>query len=172
MRATRVIGEGGRRRGKFPTWLIVVLAVVVVGSIGAGVWSMMGGSKPSTSSYGDDSDVLARYEKKCIACDSLINNGDNAEYEPLLKAKALLDDIRVVEKSDEAEQSGEVLDKSKGLQERLDVKLKAASRSWEQAGDAQLEIPDYTQACQYYEIANKLAPSDTLRYKIDMCVGR
>lgn len=172
VRATRVIGEGGRRRGKFPTWLIVVLAVVVVGGIGAGVWSMMGGSKPSTSSDGDGSDVLARYEKKCIACDSLINNGDNAEYEPLLKAKTLLDDIRVVEKSDEAEQSGEVLDKSKGLQERLDVKLKAASRSWEQAGDAQLEIPDYTQACQYYEIANKLAPSDTLRYKIDMCVGR
>ena len=172
MRATRVVGEGGRRRCKFPTWLIVVLAVVVVGGIGAGVWSMIGGSKPSTSSDGDDSDVLARYEKKCIVCDSLINNGDNAEYEPLLKAKTLLDDIRVVEKSDETEQSGEVLDKSKGLQERLDVKLKAASRSWEQAGDAQLEIPDYTQACQYYEIANKLAPSDTLRYKIDMCVGR
>ena len=84
--------------------------------------------------------MLARYEKKCIACDSLINNGDNAEYEPLLKAKTLLDDIRVVEKSDEAEQSG--------------------------------EVPDYTQACQYYEIANKLAPSDTLRYKIDLCVGR
>ena len=172
VRATRVIGEGGRRRGKFPTWLIVVLAVVVVGGIGAGVWSMIGGSKPSTSSDGDDTEVLARYEKKCIACDSLINNGDNAEYEPLLKAKTLLDDIRVVEKSDEAEQSGEVFDKSKGLQERLDVKLKAASRSWEQAGDAQLEIPDYTQAWQYYEIANKLAPSDTLRYKIDMCVGR
>ena len=117
---------------------------------------MMGGSKPSTSSGGDDSDVLARYEKKCIACDSLINNGDNAEYEPLLKAKTLLDDIRVVEKSDEAEQSGEVLDKSKGLQERLDVKLKEASRSWEQAGDAQLEIPDIPRLASIMKLPTSL----------------
>lgn len=171
VRATRVIGEGGRRRGKFPMWLIAVLAVVVIGGVGVGVWSMSGGSKPS--SRGDDAEKLfVQYEKDCVACDSLISNGDNAEYELLLKAKTLLDDIRDVERSDGAERSGEAFDRSKGLQERLDVKLKEASRSWEQAGDAQMEIPDYVQARQYYEIANKLAPTDTLRYKIDMCVGR
>ena len=166
---TRVIKKGDKK--KFPMWAIIVLAVVVVGVI---VFALLprGGVPTAADDEEERSELFVNYEKNCDACDSLIGNGDNANYEPLLQAKSLLGSIRMVEQSDEAAQSDEAFNRSKDLDSRLQPKLKEASKSWEAAGDAQLEIPDYKEACRYYEIANKLAPSDTLQMKIDMYTGR
>lgn len=169
--ATRVITDNKREGTGMPKGILTaaIVAVVLIAA-GVGTWIFINNDSKTSDSTDKveevSEDALSEYEADCQTCDSLIKNSTNGDYDNLIQAKELLEKIDKVEKSDES------LTKSKGLRARLNKRLVEASHSWEAAGDAQVDIPDYQSAIDYYEKAQSLSPSDQIQSKIDQCKSK
>lgn len=172
--ATRIIKKKDNKMLKL---IIAIVVVLAIGGFGAwlAISSQSKSSKTDDGSDGDD--MYMEYVADCQKCDSLIENGDSGDNrEMLIEAKSLLEKIKETEESDEATNSDANfnLSSKKGLSDRLEGKLQVAYKSWEMAGDVQLELPDYEIALQSYETAKQLYPgeladTDSLQMKIDYC---
>lgn len=147
--------------------VVVVLALVCVGIYRSESRKPL---KTQTEDYNNEylAELYQQYRANCEKCDSLTEVATLGDYETLVAAKGLLQNIKAVEQDSDAQNSDYSFNLSSklGFASRLNEKLKLSSWEWKAAGEAQMDICDYELALEYCKKANELCPSDSLTYLI------
>ena len=160
------------KKPKSNSWIYFVVSGVAAAILAicgwfaydAGWFDFSSKSTDDVEQYQDDYD---NYTKKCDNCKSLIEQGNDTNYEALINAKNVLMEIKNIESDFEDVNTGDLaFDRYKDLDNMLNPKLISAQQAWVDAAKAQELAEERTTAYEYYKIAFDLKPSEEIGAKI------
>ncbi len=160
------------KKPKSNSWIYFVISGVAAAILAicgwlaydAGWFDFSSKSTDDVEQYQDDYD---NYTKKCDNCKSLIEQGNDTNYEALINAKNVLMEIKNIESDFEDVNTGDLaFDRYKDLDNMLNPKLISAQQAWVDAAKAQELAEERTTAYEYYKIAFDLKPSEEIGAKM------
>ena len=139
------------KKGAKPVVWVVIAAVLVVAGVGG--YLAFSGMNPLRA---EAEQAMTQYNKDVRSCQDLINDGNEANPQPLIEARRLLDSV--IRPMDElySDVMPDVYKRSTDIQDRLYPKLSDAAKKWSEYAYGQIKIGEYEDAIKAYEYSLSL----------------
>lgn len=137
--------------------IVAALAILVIGVIAYFLFS-----SPSPHSK-EAKQAVEDYNQAVMRCQDLINDGNNANPQPLIDARRLLDSIIRPMDSQYSDVMPDIFKRSVGIQDRLNPKLSEAAKQWSDYAYAQSKVNEWEEAIHAYEYSLLLWESPQTR---------
>jgi serine/threonine-protein kinase len=141
----------GKKGGRPAVWVAIVAAIVVVA--GAASYFAFFSKSPH---YKEAEQAMIEYNKEVRNCQDLINDGNEANPQPLIDARRLLDSV--IRPMDDlySDVMPDVFKRATDIQDRLYPKLSEAAKKWSEYAYEQMKIGAYEEAFTAYEYSLSL----------------